>query len=105
MTRHTGLSLLEAKALNAYPEPTEYLEAVVERKRKDRIDLMLDIAQAVRAAGCSKEAFVSWVHLLEAERKRTKEDSPSQTIFDKLRGERKDTVFSRLKRTKRNGRT
>lgn len=104
MTRSVGLSLLEAKALNAYPDPTEYLEAVIEKKRKDRIDLMLDIAQAVRAAGCKKETFVAWIRSLEAERKRTKDDSPAQTIFERLRGERKDTVFSRLKRAK-NGRT
>jgi len=104
MTRYTGLSLLEAKALSAYPDPVEYIDAVMERKRKDRIDLMLDVAQAVRAAGCKKETFVAWMRSLEAERKRTKDDSPAQTIFERLRGERKDTVFSRLKRAK-NGRT
>lgn len=103
MTRYTGLSLLEAKALSAYPDPVEYIDAVMERKRKDRIDLMLDVAQAVRAAGCKKETFVAWMRSLEAERKRTKDDSPAQTIFERLRGERKETVFSRLKRAKRNG--
>lgn len=105
MTRYTGLSLLEAKALGSYPDQTEYIDAVLERKRKDRIDLMLDIAQAVRAAGCKKETFVAWIRSMEAERKRTKDDSPAQTIFDRLRGERKDTVFTRLKRQKLNGRT
>ena len=105
MTRYTGLSLLEAKALSAYPDPGEYIDAVLERKRKDRIDLMLDIAQAVRAAGCKKETFVAWIRSLETERKRTKEDKQSGTIFDRLRGERKDTVFTRLKRQKLNGRT
>ena len=95
------MTFAEARALSEYPNPEVYFEAVVERRRKERLDYLIDTALAVRAASSSKEGFRDWITRLESERSRRPDEKQNVTLFDRLRGERKETLFDRLKGNKR----
>jgi len=92
------MTLADAQALSEYQNPEVFLAAVAEKRRRDRLDFIDDVALAVRAASAPKDAFQSWRAELRAARRRAPEDTQPITLFDRLRGERKETLFDRLKR-------
>lgn len=93
------MTFAEAQALSEYPNPEVYFTAAVERRRRERLDYMIDTAQAVRAASATSNGFRDWLHRIIAERRRDPEET-QMTVFERMKGARKETVFDRMKRGK-----
>jgi len=96
------LTLAEAQALAEYPNPEVYFKAVGERRRRERLDYMIDTAIAVRAASATSQGFREWLSGLQAERRRVPDEAP-KTVFEMMKGVRGETVFDQMKRRKNGG--